>query len=126
MTALQQIIKEAKAIQRKHKNTSWKDAVSKASENYNKKHKAKKPVAKKSIHKKSKAMPLKRKTTRRKVSGVKTPSESAVMKQINKVGSEIKHLESMQKKQLMKKHKGAIGATIRKKHTELKKLIKKY
>ena len=30
MTALQQIIKEAKAIQRKHKNTSWKDAVSNA------------------------------------------------------------------------------------------------
>ena len=126
MTALQQITKQAKALQRKNKKLSWKDAIAKASEIYNKKHKAKKPVAKKIINKKSKAMPAKRKTTRRKVSGIKKPSESAVMKQINKVGSEIKHLEAMQKKQLMKKHKGAIGATIRKKHTELKKLIKKY
>jgi len=124
MTALQQIIKEAKAIQRKHKNTSWKDAIAMASEKYNKKHKAKTP--KKSIYKKSKAMPTKRKTAKRKVSGVKKPSETAVMKQINKVEKDIKHLEAMQKKQLMKKHKGAIGATIRKKHTELKKLIKKY
>jgi len=32
----------------------------------------------------------------------------------------------MQKQHMMKKHKSSIGATIRKKHSEIKKLLKKY
>jgi len=53
-------------------------------------------------------------------------SESKVLHEIEKVKSDIKTLEQMQKQHMMKKHKSSIGATIRKKHSEIKKLLKKY
>ena len=83
----------------------------------------------------------KRKVATKKVSGVRKPakkkavkktvlkkpiSESRVLHEIDKVKHDIKTLESMQKQHMMKKHKSSIGATIRKKHSEIKKLLKKY
>ena len=47
MTALQQIIKEAKAIRRKYPKKEWKECVAQASAIYASKHKGKSPVGKK-------------------------------------------------------------------------------
>jgi hypothetical protein len=47
MTALQTIIKEAKAIRKKYPAKSWKDCVKQASAMYAAKHKGKSPVGKK-------------------------------------------------------------------------------
>ena len=53
MTALQVIIKEAKAIRRKSPKMEWKKAVAQASAIYAKKHKGKSPVGKKKAVKKA-------------------------------------------------------------------------
>lgn len=56
MTALQKIIKGAKALQKKNKNLSWKDAIKKSSKAYNSEKKVKpKRIAavKKSVKKKA-------------------------------------------------------------------------
>jgi len=109
MTALQSIIKEAKAIRKKSPSMEWKKAVAQASAIYASKHKGKSPVGKKRVVKKKAAkkravgkvdkklkkglaskglkMPhgydvVKRK---RKISGVKRkPTEKAVLKSIKK------------------------------------------
>lgn len=54
MTALQKIIKGAKALQKKNKSLSWKEAIQKSSKAYNaeKKPAVKKKVVKKSVRKK--------------------------------------------------------------------------
>jgi hypothetical protein len=124
MTALQVIIKEAKAIRSKNPKMEWKKAVAQASAIYAKKHKGKSPVGKKHSVKKKKVigktdkklqkglatkglkMPhgydvVKRK---RKISGVKKsaakkkPTEKAVLKSI-------KHAVSVQKA-----HMSSIGS----------------
>jgi hypothetical protein len=113
MTALQSIIKEAKAIRKKRPSIEWKKAVAQASAIYASKHKGKSPVgkkkAKKSVGKVDKKlkkglankglkMPhgydvVKRK---RRISGIKKsatkrkPTEKAVLKSI-------KHAVSVQK-----------------------------
>ena len=50
MTALQKIINGAKALQKKNKSLSWKEAIQKSSKAYNA---GKKPAAKKKVVKKS-------------------------------------------------------------------------
>jgi len=146
MTALQQIIKEAKIIRKKYPNKAWKDAVKQASAIYASKHKGKSPVGKKKKigkyvatkksgskttviyrNKKVSSKAPKKSVTQKTLFGVKKPiSESKVLHEIDKVKHDIKTLEKLQKEHMMKKHKTSIGATIRKKHTEIKKLLKKY
>ena len=53
MTALQSIIKEAKAIRKKNPKMEWKKAVAQASAIYASKHKGKSPVGKKHAKKKT-------------------------------------------------------------------------
>jgi len=55
MTALQSIIKEAKAIRKKNPKMEWKKAVAQASAIYASKHKGKSPVVKKHAVKKKAA-----------------------------------------------------------------------
>ena len=152
MTALQQIIKEAKAIRRKYPKKEWKECVAQASAIYASKHKGKSPVGKKkkigySINKTVFVDPMesgkkrKKKTNKysvkrnatgefvkfKKIGAVnKSIPESKVLHEIEKVKHDIKTLESLQKQHMMKKHKSSIGATIRKKHSEIKKLLRKY
>ena len=207
MTALQVIIKEAKAIRKKSPKMEWKKAVAQASAIYASKHKGKSPVGKKKAVKKAakkvgkidpnkafkkqmqvsksvntkyknwefpvppvytgnwsvttwgewirkhgrkigavKKHAIKKKAVKKvarkkavkkvgsskRISAVKKTvlkkpiSESRVLHEIDKVKHDIKTLESMQKQHMMKKHKSSIGATIRKKHSEIKKLLKKY
>ena len=145
MTALQQIIKEAKVIRKKYPNKSWKDAVKQASAIYASKHKNKSPVGKKKkigkyvatkktgsttnviyTRKKVESKLPKKAVVQKSLFGMKHISESKVLKEIDKVKHDIKTLEKLQKEHMMKKHKTSIGATIRKKHTEIKKLLKKY
>jgi hypothetical protein len=105
MTALQVIIKEAKAIRSKNPKMEWKKAVAQASAIYASKHKGKSPVGKKKVTKKvakKKAVGKYVKTVRKgkitdviykrkKISGVKRkPTEKAVLKSI-------KHAVSVQK-----------------------------
>jgi hypothetical protein len=129
MTALQQIIKEAKIIKKKYPNKKWMDCVKQASAIYKSKHKTvKKKAVKKVVRKKA----IKKVGSSKRISAVKKTvlkkpiSESRVLHEIDKVKHDIKTLESMQKQHMMKKHKSSIGATIRKKHSEIKKLLKKY
>jgi len=152
MTALQQIIKEAKSIRRKYPKKEWKECVAQASAIYAAKHKGKSPVGKKkkigySINKTVFVDPMesgkkrKKKTNKysvkrnatgefvkfKKIGAVnKAIPESKVLHEIEKVKHDIKTLESLQKQHMMKKHKSSIGATIRKKHSEIKKLLRKY
>ena len=84
-----------------------------------------KPAKKKAVKKTVLRKPAKKKAVKKTV--LKKPiSESRVLHEIDKVKHDIKTLESMQKQHMMKKHKSSIGATIRKKHSEIKKLLKKY
>jgi hypothetical protein len=107
MTALQVIIKEAKAIRRKNPKMEWKKAVAQASAIYASKHKGKSPVGKKKAAKKAvkkrigkvdtklkkqlksqgKKMPhgydVVKRTPRKKISGIKRkPTEKQVLKSI--------------------------------------------
>ena len=119
MTALQVIIKEAKAIRSKSPKMEWKKAVAQASAIYAKKHKGKSPVGKKKAVKKAakkKAVGKYVKTVRKgkltdviykrkKVSGIKKtatkrakrkPTERAVLKSIKKAVSVQKaHMSSI-------------------------------
>ena len=100
MTALQSIIKEAKAIRKKNPKMEWKKAVAQASAIYASKHKGKSPVGKKHAVKKKAAKKkavkkvgvikkkVVRKTATKKVK--KKPTEKAVLKSI-------KHAVSVQK-----------------------------
>jgi len=78
MTALQVIIKEAKAIRKKSPKIEWKKAVAQASAIYASKHKGKSPVGKKKIVKKA---------------AKKKPNEKQVLKSI-------KHAETVQKRHM--------------------------
>jgi len=96
MTALQSIIKEAKAIRKKNPKMEWKKAVAQASAIYASKHKGKSPVGKKHAKKKSakkKAVGVIKKKAVRKTAtkrAKKKPTEKAVLKSI-------KHAVSVQK-----------------------------
>ena len=111
MTALQWIIKEAKAIRNKSPKMEWKKVVAQASAIYASKHKGKSPVGKKKVVKKAAKKVAKKKAVgkyvktvrkgkvtdviykRKKISGVKKtatkrkPTEKAVLKSIKKAVS---------------------------------------
>jgi len=105
MTALQSIIKEAKAIRKKSPKMEWKKAVAQASAIYASKHKGKSPVGKKKAKKRvsgikkkaSKKVGVIRKKSIRKTATKRKPTEKAVLKSI-------KHAVSVQKQ-----HMGNIG-----------------
>jgi hypothetical protein len=95
MTALQSIIKEAKAIRKKNPKMEWKKAVAQASAIYAKKHKGKSPIGKKHVKKKvakKKVGVIKKKAVRKTATkrAKRKPSEKAVLKSI-------KHAVSVQK-----------------------------
>jgi hypothetical protein len=105
MTALQVIIKEAKAIRSKNPKMEWKKAVAQASAIYAKMHKGISPVGKKhAVKKKAAKKKAVKKTVKikkrvvKKIASKKKPSEKAVLKSI-------KHAVSVQKA-----HMSGIGA----------------
>ena len=103
MTALQQIIKEAKILRKKNPKMEWKKAVAQASAIYASKHKGKSPVGKK--HKKvvrkkaaKKVGTVKRKVIRKKIAKKRKPTERAVLKSIkNAVNVQKAHMGSLHK-----------------------------
>ena len=136
MTALQWIVKEAKALKKKYpkRYKTWTEYVKQASAIYASKHKGKSPVGKK------RTVAKKRTVTKKSVRVVagsklqkgelvlrnkrKTISENKVLHEIEKVKKDILALEKLQKDHITKKHKSSIGAVIRKKHTSIKTLLK--
>jgi len=105
MTALQSIIKEAKAIRRKKPSMEWKKAVAQASAIYASKHKGKSPVGKKHAVKKKtakkkavKKVGVIKKRLVKKRTIKKKPTEKAVLKSI-------KHAVSVQKSHMGSLHK---------------------
>jgi len=108
MTALQVIIKEAKAIRKKSPKIEWKKAVAQASAIYASKHKGKSPVGKKHAVKKKAA---KKKVAKKKVigktdkklqkglasKGLKMPHGYDVVKRVRKVGAVKKSATTMHK-----------------------------
>ena len=94
MTALQVIIKEAKAIRKKNPKMEWKKAVAQASAIYASKHQGKSPVGKKHVVKKKaakkKAVGVIKKKAIKKSATKRKPTEKAVLKSI-------KHAVSVQK-----------------------------
>jgi len=101
MTALQSIIKEAKAIRKKSPKIEWKKAVAQASAIYASKHKGKSPVGKKhSVKKKvaKKKVGVIKKKALRKSATKRKPTEKTVLKSI-------KHAVSVQKA-----HMSGVGA----------------
>lgn len=126
MEALKQITATAKRLRKEHpkKYITWKEAIAAASILYKKKHPVK-AATKKNVNKKIKRMPTKKRSVNIKISGTKKPTESAVFKQIKKTEADIRKLERMQKQQLYKGHKVAIGSAIKKKKSHIKSLIGK-
>jgi hypothetical protein len=108
MTALQVIIKEAKAIRKKSPKMEWKKAVAQASAIYASKHKGKSPVGKKHAVKKKVA---KKKVAKKKLigktdkklqkglasKGLKMPHGYDVVKRVRKVGAVKKSATTMHK-----------------------------
>ena len=100
MTALQQIIKEAKILRKKNPKIEWKKAVAQASAIYASKHKGKSPVGKK--HKKvaHKKATKKVGTVKRKVARKKKPSEQSILNRIHKVKHDVERLDEAQHKHM--------------------------
>ena len=148
MTALQKISQEAKRIYKANPKLSWTDCIKKASLLYAKKKKnvvVKKIKStptrvKKAAVKKAKGViknVAKKIYENKNLSGTKlqkgelvlrnkrkTISENKVLSEIEKVKKDILALEKLQKDHITKKHKSSIGAVIRKKHTNIKALLK--
>jgi len=108
MTALQVIIKEAKAIRKKNPKIEWKKAVAQASAIYASKHKGKSPVGKKHAVKKKaakkkavKKVGVIKKKAIRKTATKRKPTEKAVLKSI-------KHAVSVQKAHMGSVNKHAL------------------
>jgi hypothetical protein len=105
MTALQSIIKEAKAIRKKSPKMEWKKAVAQASAIYASKHKGKSPVGKKHAVKKkaAKKKSVKRvgvikKKAIRKSATKRKPTEKTVLKSIKRAVSVQKaHMSGLHK-----------------------------
>jgi hypothetical protein len=112
MTALQVIIKEAKAIRKKSPKIEWKKAVAQASAIYASKHKGKSPVGKKKAVKKAAKNKyvgsVKKKAAKKVVR--KKPTEKTVLKTIKKAVS------------VQKAHMSGIGKNF-KKYIQYKKHI---
>jgi len=128
MTALQWIVKEAKAIKKKYPKrfAKWTDYVAQASAIYSSKHKGKSPVGKKKAKKVAKKrisgpkdsaavkrelarkglkMPHGYTTTKRKrkISGVKKKkiSEQSILNRIHKVKNAVNSLDELQHKHMI-------------------------
>jgi hypothetical protein len=110
MTALQQIIKEAKILRKKNPKMEWKKAVAQASAIYASKHKGKSPVGKK--HKKvtrkkaaKKVGTVKRKVVRKKAAK-KRITEKGILNRIHTVKRNVEKLDEAQHKHMLggKKH----------------------
>jgi hypothetical protein len=105
MTALQQIIKEAKILRKKNPKMEWKKAVAQASAIYASKHKGKSPVGKK--HKKvarkkaaKKVGTVKRKVVRKKAAK-KRITERGILKRIHTVKRNVQRLDEAQHKHML-------------------------
>lgn len=100
MTALQQIIKEAKILRKKNPKMEWKKAVAQASSIYARKHKGKSPVGKK--HKKVARKKAAKKvgTVKRKVARKKKPSEQSILNKIHRVKHDVEKLDEAQHKHI--------------------------
>jgi len=106
MTALQVIIKEAKAIRKKSPKIEWKKAVAQASAIYAKKHKGKSPVGKKKAVKKAakkKAVGSIKKKVVRKKAAKKKISEKGILKRIHVVKRDVDRLDEAQHKHMLGK-----------------------
>ena len=102
MTALQSIIKEAKAIRKKNPKMEWKKAVAQASAIYAKKHKGKSPVGKKKAVKKVAKKKAVGKVDRKlkkslATKGLKMPHGYDVVKRKRKIGAVSKKATTMHK-----------------------------
>jgi len=116
MTALQVIIKEAKAIRSKNPKMEWKKAVAQASAIYASKHKGKSPVGKKHAVKKKAAKKkvvkkvgvIKKKATRKSATkkAKKKISEQSILNRIHKVKQGVEKLDEAQHK-----HMSGVGAS---------------
>jgi hypothetical protein len=93
MTALQTIIKEAKAIRKKMPKIEWKKAVAQASAIYASKHKGKSPVGKKKAVKKA----AKKKAVGKYVKTVKKGKLTNVIYKRKKIGAVKKSATTMHK-----------------------------
>jgi len=109
MTALQVIIKEAKAIRKRMPKIEWKKAVAQASAIYASKHKGKSPVGKKKTVKKAakkKYVGSVKKKAAKKVSRKKTAkkkiTETGILNRIHKVKKDVERLDEAQHKHMTK------------------------
>ena len=98
MTALQVIIKEAKAIRKKSPKMEWKKAVAQASAIYASKHKGKSPVGKKHAVKKKAAKKItKKKSVGKYVKTVRKGKVTDVIYKRKKIGAVKKSATTMHK-----------------------------
>jgi hypothetical protein len=102
MTALQVIIKEAKAIRKKNPKMEWKKAVAQASAIYASKHKGKSPIGKKKAAKKI----VRKKAAKKRIGKVDTK----LKKQLKSQGKKMPHGYDVVKRTPRKK----IGAVSKK------------
>jgi hypothetical protein len=107
MTALQVIIKEAKAIRRKNPKMEWKKAVAQSSAIYASKHKGKSPVGKKKAAKKV----IRKKAAKKTIGTIKKKSlkrkitETGILKRIHKVKHDVERLDKAQHRHMIGKIK---------------------
>jgi hypothetical protein len=98
MTALQVIIKEAKAIRKKSPKMEWKKAVAQASAIYASKHKGKSPVGKKhAVKKKAAKKVAKKKAVGKYVKTVRKGKVTDVIYKRKKIGAVKKSATTMHK-----------------------------
>jgi hypothetical protein len=98
MTALQVIIKEAKAIRKKSPKMEWKKAVAQASAIYANKHKGKSPVGKKhAVKKKAAKKVAKKKAVGKYVKTVRKGKTTDVIYKRKKIGAVKKSATTMHK-----------------------------
>ena len=98
MTALQVIIKEAKAIRKKSPKMEWKKAVAQASAIYASKHKGKSPVGKKhAVKKKAAKKVAKKKAVGKYVKTVRKGKITDVIYKRKKIGAVKKSATTMHK-----------------------------
>lgn len=97
MTALQVIIKEAKAIRKKSPKMEWKKAVAQASAIYASKHKGKSPVGKKKAVKKVAKKKVAKKAVGKYVKTVRKGKVTDVIYKRKKIGAVKKSATTMHK-----------------------------
>ena len=114
MTALQWIVKEAKAIKKKYPKrfSKWTDYVAQASAIYASKHKGKSPVGKKKAAPKKAAKKKVGAAPKKKIYGIKKRkliSEQSILNKIHKVKDEVNKLDEAQHKHMVSGLKKIVG-----------------